>query len=219
MIKTNESAIICHDFCVLCGDDKRAVYIKREKSGWKKVLDIVLVPVSIVAAVAVAPVAVLVVGGVYLLADKHYADKLGAECPNLLIMQFDKGQEPQLLDTEPIAAQLSVFTKSFDKMYDHQQKERGVKLGMLSWTHDRPQNTVSDLILAHLEDDAIFCKDHQKVKRATSGAPLIFEEGSWGGLWNGIKDTFTGKHTFSEMCMAHAEVHATPVDSGKLELD
>mmetsp|Transcript_22317 Transcript_22317/g.61864 ORF Transcript_22317/g.61864 Transcript_22317/m.61864 type:complete len:136 (+) Transcript_22317:69-476(+) len=76
-VSSNSSTFVCHDICVLCGDGKRAVFVKRSKHIIKKIFDIVLVPVAAVG-LAFAPWATLLAGGAYYVLEKNFASKVGS---------------------------------------------------------------------------------------------------------------------------------------------
>jgi len=214
----NNSAFVCHDLCVVCGDDQRAIFIKRGQSVLKRLLNIVMVPVA-VAATAVAPWATLCAGAVYYLADKNFADKLGAECPRIQLIQFEKGQDSKEPDATGIMQDksnpLNLLTKNLDKMYEHEEEEKkkaaGVKTGWFSsvksfFVKSRNEGQMTDLIMKLFDDSELFCGEHDKVKRASKG-PVIKESGSLAGIWHaatgGLQKAFGAKEEeigFAKTC-------------------
>eukprot|EP00418_Pyrodinium_bahamense_P096982 CAMPEP_0179048912 /NCGR_PEP_ID=MMETSP0796-20121207/19947_1 /TAXON_ID=73915 /ORGANISM="Pyrodinium bahamense, Strain pbaha01" /LENGTH=286 /DNA_ID=CAMNT_0020745383 /DNA_START=72 /DNA_END=932 /DNA_ORIENTATION=- len=217
-VASNSSTFVCHDLCILCGDGERAVFVKRSKHIIKKIFDIALVPVAAVG-LAFAPWATLLTGGAYYLLEKNFAHKLGAECPNLQIFQFDKGQNPVEADLGPAMededAPIRLLTKNLDKMYAYEQKLKreaaGQKDGFFTKARhavvfeQRPAGTMTNLIVDFFDDSKFICGGHKKVKQTKQG-PLIKEEGSLGGTWNAavgaVTKLFT-KKTNAEIGFAH----------------
>jgi len=196
----NNTAFVCHDLCVVCSDGQRAVFIKRGQSFLKKLINVALIPTAI-AASAVAPWATLIAGGVYYLADKNFADKLGAECPSIQVLQFDGApgagdsaiHQPDMSGiTRDPSNPVNLLTKNLDKMFENEEKEKkkaaGVKTGWFSsiksfFVKSRNQGQMTDLIMRVFDDSEVFCGEHEKVKRGSTG-PVIKEQGSLAGIWS-----------------------------------
>jgi len=206
----NNSAFVCHDLCVVCNDGERAIFIKRGQSFIRKLINVALIPTAI-AATAVAPWATLIAGGVFYLADKNFADKLGPECPSLQILQFDgkPGSTKSMIhrpNMNPILKDRSnpvmLLSKNLDKMFkfeeDEKKKAAGVKKGWFSsvtsfFVAARKQGQMTDLIMRLFDDSQVFCADHGKTMRLSTG-PAVKEQSTLGGMWSaatgGIQKVF-----------------------------
>jgi len=215
----NDTALVCSDLCIVCGDSQAAVFVKRGKATWKKIWDVVLVPTAIVGLVF-APWATVLSGAAYLLAGKHFADKLGPECPKLQIFHFDAAQNAQTFDTDvqqELAkpdSQIQLLTKNLNRMWDNEQEnkhhEAGVKQAFSSkaasfFKSSRPHGGVTDLMMASFNDSPLICKNHGGVKTGTNG-PVIQEQGALTGAWQATTGfflkRFKGK-TDAEVGFAH----------------